>query len=288
MKFTKIISGVLGICAISFGTIAQDADLKNEEGFNILPEQGEFALGFNAVPILNWMGNSFNANTNNTYAGNNKFISNLGNNVLFGKYMLEDKIAIRAHLRVGVFNDSRDNFVIDDTQNSPNEFVTDNQVINDQTYTLGAGYEFRRGKGRVQGIYGGDVFFMYNKFSESYDYGNEYGQLNQAPTTTTNFGTGNAQPQGQRLLEFNQGGTFGVGVRPFVGIEYFLASKISIGGEFGWNVMFANTGEGSSINEYYDPVSSEVTQTTVEDAGSRTWDLDTDNFNGAIFLMFYF
>lgn len=288
MKFTKIISSALSICAISFCTVAQDADLKNEEGFNILPEQGEYALGFNAVPILSWIGNSFNANTNNTYAGNNKFVSNLGNNVLFGKYMLEEKVAIRAHLRIGIFNDSRDNNVIDDTQNSPSAIVTDNQVLNEQTYTLGLGYEFRRGKGRVQGIYGGDVFFMYDKYSERYEYGNKFGQLNQAPTTTTNFGSGAASPQGQRLLEFNQGGTFGVGVRPFVGIEYFFSSKISVGGEFGWNVMFANTGDGTSITEYYDPVSSEATQNTIDEAGSRTWELDTDNFNGAIFLMFYF
>ncbi|MEX1192320.1 MAG: hypothetical protein WED10_11620 [Brumimicrobium sp.] len=288
MKFTKIIGGALGICAISFGTIAQDETLQNEEGFNVLPEQGEYAIGFNAVPIFNWIGNSFNANTNNTYAGSNKFVSNLGNNVLFGKYMLEEKIAIRAHLRVGVFNNSQDNFVIDDIANSPNEFVMDNQVINEQTYTLGAGYEYRRGKGRLQGIYGGDIFFMFNKYSESYEYGNQYGQLNQAPTTTTNFNTGNAQPQGERLVDFNQGGTFGVGVRPFVGVEYFFASKMSIGGEFGWNVMFANTSDGSTVSEYYDPVSEEVTQNTIDAAGARSWNLDTDNFNGAIFLMFYF
>lgn len=288
MKFTKLISGALGICAISFGTLAQDASLKNKEGFNILPEQGEFAVGFNAVPILSWIGNSFNANTNNTYAGDNKFISNLGNNVLFGKYMLEENVAIRAHLRVGIFNDSRDNYVIDDTENKPNVFVTDNRLINNQTYTLGGGYEFRRGKGRLQGIYGGDVFFMYNKYSETYNYGNVFGQLNQAPTTTTNFGTGFAQPQGERQVNFNQGGTFGLGLRPFVGVEYFFASKMSIGAEFGWNVMFANTADGSSVNEYYDPASSEVIQRTVDVAGSRTWNLDTDNFNGAIFLMFYF
>lgn len=288
MKFTKLISGALGICAISFSTMAQDASLQNEEGFNILPEQGEYAIGFNAVPILNWVGNSFNANTNNTYADDNKFISNLGNNVLFGKYMLEEKVAIRAHLRVGITNNSRDNYVIDDTENDPDIFVTDNQVINNQTYTIGGGYEFRRGKGRVQGIYGGDVFFMYNKYNESYSYGNEFGQLNQAPTSTDNFLGQTEQPQGERITSFNSGGTFGVGVRPFVGVEYFFSSKMSIGGEFGWNVMFANTGDGSEVREYYDPVSSEVNTNTLDVAGSRNWNLDTDNFNGAIFLMFYF
>lgn len=287
MKFTKIICGVLGVCAFNFATIAQDA-LQNDEGFDILPEQGEFAIGFNAVPLFNWFGNTFNANTSNTFAGNNKFVSNLGNNVIFGKYMLKQNTAIRVHFRAGVFNQSRDNYVIDDTENSPNVFVTDNMVINNQNYTLGAGYEFRRGKGRLQGIYGGDVFFMHGRSSESYQYGNVFGQLNQAPTTTTDFATGNAQPQGQRLVELQQGGTFGVGVRPFAGVEYFFASKMSIGAEFGWNVMFANTGDGRSVNEYYDPASSEVRQTIVEVAGARTWNLDTDNFNGAIFLMFYF
>lgn len=288
MRFTKIISGVLGICAFSFGTIAQNTDLINKEGFNILPEEGEFAIGFNTIPILNWFGNSFNGNNNNTYAGGNKFISNLGNNVLFGKFMIEDKIAIRTHLRIGVFNDSRDNFVNDDTQNSPNIFVTDNRVVRDQTYTFGAGYELRRGKGRVQGIYGGDIFLMYSKYTENYEYGNLFGEVNQAPTTTTNFFNGNTSPQGERLVSFEDGRTLGVGVRPFIGVEYFFASKMSIGGEFGWNVMFANTGEGSRIDEYYNPSSSEVMQRTTDTAGSNTWNLDSDNFNGSIFLMFYF
>ncbi len=288
MKLSHKVVSTLGAVALTFSMQAQDTDLTNVEGVPVLPEQGEYAIGFNAVPILNWIGNSFNNTANNTYAGDNKFVSNLGNNVLFGKYMLENNRAIRAHLRVGVNNFSRDNYVIDDTENSPTIFVTDNQKLTNQTYTVGGGYEFRRGQGRLQGIYGADVFFMYNKTSESYEYGNAFGELNQAPTTTTNFGTGAAQPTGQRLMEVESGGTFGTGLRPFVGVEYFFGSKMSIGGEFGWNVMFATTGDGESVSRYYDPVAAETVDITDEVAGSRSWNLDTDNFNGAIFLMFYF
>lgn len=288
MKFSRNIALAFGALALTCSVNAQDAGLTNKEGIPILPEQGEYAIGFNAVPVLNWVGNMFNNTNNNTYVGDNKFISNLGNNVLFGKYMLENNRAIRAHLRVGIFNLSRDNYVIDDTANDPDMMVTDNQTINDQTYTLGGGYEFRRGQGRLQGIYGGDVFFMYNKNSESYEYGNVFGELNQAPTTTTNFNNGANSPQGERIVNFQSGGTFGLGVRPFVGVEYFFGSKMSIGGEFGWNVMFANTGDGERLSRYYDPVSAETIDIVDEFAGSRSWNLDTDNFNGAIFLMFYF
>lgn len=288
MKLTRNVALAFGAIALTCSVNAQDASLTNKEGTPVLPEQGEFAVGFNAVPVLNWMGNMFNNTSNNTYISNNKFVSNLGNNVLFGKYMLESDRAIRAHLRIGVNNLSRDNYVIDDTKNHPDSMVMDNQKVTNQTYTIGGGYEFRRGKGRVQGIYGGDVFFMYSKYSENYEYGNAFGELNQAPTTTTNFGSGAASPEGERLMNFQSGGTFGLGVRPFVGVEYFFGSKMSIGGEFGWNIMFTNTGEGESTRRYYDPVSAETVDLTDEVAGSRSWNLDTDNFNGAIFLMFYF
>lgn len=288
MNFNKMMLGVVGACVMTFSVTAQDETLTNKNDMPILPEAGEFAIGFNAVPILNWVGNTFNNTNNNQFIGQNKFVSNLGQNVLFGKYMLEDKVAIRGHLRVGIDDFTQKNYVIDDTKNSPDSLVTDMANFNNQVYVVGAGYEFRRGKGRVQGIFGGDVFYMHTRESETYDYGNTFGTLNQAPTTTTNFGNGNNAPRGERIVMDKDGSTNGVGVRPFAGIEFFFAPKMSIGAEFGWQIMYFSQGEGSTVTEYFEPSTGEILNRKQFNAGSNGWAIDTDNFNGALFLMFYF
>lgn len=288
MKMNKMLLGVLGAVAMQFSATAQDETLTNKNDMPILPEAGEFAIGFNAVPILNWAGNTFNNTANNQFIGNSKFVSNLGQNVLFGKYMLEDKVAIRGHLRVGINNDVRKNYVFSDVANSPDSLATDIGRFNDQTWVIGAGYEFRRGKGRVQGIFGADVFYMHFRETRSFEYENTYGVLNQAPTTTTNFFSGANSPQGERTVSQNFGATNGFGVRPFAGIEFFFAPKMSIGAEFGWNIMYSITGEGETVTEYFEPSTETIIRDTQITAGRNSLDIDTDNFNGALFLMFYF
>lgn len=191
-------------------------------------------------------------------------------------------------------NDKRLNYVIDDTKNSPDSLVIDKGLFNNQIYIIGAGYEFRRGQTRLQGIYGGDIFFMLARNTASYEYGNVHGMLNQAPTTTTVFfnnGGGLSSPQGMRPVSEEDGSIYGIGLRPFAGVEYFFAPRMSIGGEFGWNISYNKRTEGLMVEEYFAPDQGEngrVIQKETPIAGSRTWFLDTDNFNGALFLMFYF
>ncbi len=86
--------------------------------------------------------------------------------------------------------------------------------------------------------------------------------------------------------------TFGIGVRGFVGVEYFFAPKISIGGEFGWGINFLSTAKGSSETEVWDGTGVKTTET--ESAGDSQFHVDTDNLagvdnlDGSINLLFYF
>jgi hypothetical protein len=50
--------------------------------------------------------------------------------------------------------------------------------------------------------------------------------------------TGYQQVDAARALKRKTNGRIGVGVRAFIGVEYFVAPKVSIGGEFGWGVGY--------------------------------------------------
>jgi hypothetical protein len=288
----KIILGFLGALMLQTSVASAQETMENKNGQEILPQAGDIGLGVNAVPILNFVGNTFNGNSNNTYIGQNKFVSNLGNNVIFGKYMLSSSTALRAHLRVGINSTTVRNYVYDDTKNSPDSLVTDQVRINNSQYILGAGYEMRRGFGRLRGFYGAEVFLGYARNNQrTYQYGNAFGAINAAPTSTTFDFNGNVQSEGsdaERLVNSRQGGTFSIGVRPFIGFEYYFAPRIAIGTEFGWGLGYSATAKGTSSVEFFEATSGNVLQNTIPVQGRGSWNIDTDNFNGALFLMFYF
>lgn len=282
MKILKISLTVLMSMTI-IGVSAQER-LQNKNGVDILPVSGEYALGFNAVPFLNLIGNAT--------AGSGKFLNNMFNqNAIFGKYMLDDKTALRASFNFNINNFNNRNFVIDNTMNSPDSLVTDGTSVNNQTYGLSGGYEMRKGSGRVQAIFGGDLALMLSRSNQSMTYGNSFGTINQAPTSTFWDGNGNqlgSGPQGERIVEQVNGSTFGVGVRPFVGIEFFFAPKISLGAEFGWTLMYSTTGDGEQTTEFYSPAAGAAYTRTTPSAGSNSFNASIDNLNGAVTLMFYF
>ncbi len=271
---------------------AQDEPLKNKKGHVILPEAGDFALGFNAVPIFTFIGNTFNGNMNNTSMGQNKFASMFGNNVIFGKYFLSSKNAIRIDFRFGIHSGKYKNDIVNDYANSPDSMVVDIAKLLNQNYTIGAGYEWRLGKGRLQGVVGGSLFYSFASATKGkYEYGNALSDGNAAPTSTTWDNFGNALlngPLAERITSMKGGNTWGVGARLFAGVEYFVAPKISIGAEFGWSIGYSQTGKSTNTLESWDAVNSVVSTREVKNSGNSRFDADTDNFGGALYLMFHF
>ena len=45
---------------------AQTTQVTNEAGYVVTPEAGDWAIGFNASPLFNYVGNAFNGSTGNT------------------------------------------------------------------------------------------------------------------------------------------------------------------------------------------------------------------------------
>ncbi|KAA6328130.1 hypothetical protein EZS27_022944 [termite gut metagenome] len=240
MKKT-IISTLLCVGFI-FPTIAQEK--VNVDKY--LPQAGDIALGIDAAPIgrlINLFGED---NGSATFRG--------VNNQIYLKYFLENDRAVRVKLglnftqnkyKENVINESE--IIVHPTNTEAIVIDTRNEFINH--VNLNTGYEFRRGKGRIQGFYGGEVLLGYASKANSYDYANPITSTIPEPKSA-DFNDSNLSPaQGHRVLKNAKGATFNVGLGGFVGAEYFLLPQLSIGGEFGLNFNYAITGQNEITTE---------------------------------------
>ncbi|MEM7106730.1 MAG: hypothetical protein AAF519_00795 [Bacteroidota bacterium] len=265
----------------------QDGELLSKRGYPILPQAGDFGIGFDAVPFLEYAGNLFSGSTSR-----NSVSADFQNSTqqLVGKYFLDESTAIRARFRFRQTNDTDRNRVILDNQATPDPFVevVDERQLNSSFFQFGAGLEKRRGQGRLYGIYGGEVFFTAARTKSSFEYGNPMTASNQRPTTTTNFSNGANTMVIDRDVEVVSGRSFGLGINGFAGIEYFFAPKMGISAEFTYGFEFSQTLRGRTTDEFFDVDQGIVRQREFVSEGGSNFTLDTGNFGGAINLFFYF
>jgi hypothetical protein len=278
-------------------TTAEPVVLKSKRGINILPEAKEWALGISADPFLSYTGNLFSTAGNTSPSV--KFVDNLAlanNFAVFGKYMVDAKTAYRVRFNASINSDItkrtlRQDEVTPDV-NFPN-FTQDWRKRSSQTIVLAAGYEKRRGSSRVQGIYGGEVILGYNNQGDTYEYGNPISQDFNAPTTITNFDfvASVSAPASSRKVEENFGTSLTVGARGFIGVEYFIGPKISLGCEFGYSFLYRSRGKSDVKSESWNSLTNSVLQTKTDvNTGDYSSFVGTslDNLNGSINLLFYF
>jgi hypothetical protein len=183
----KIILTVAAVFA--FGAVNAQ-DLKSKKGENYLPVSGDWAIGFNANGLFNYVGNAFNSSANSapsvTYQNAGTFV---------GKRFTSDKSAQRVIANLAFGSSSSENA-------AGTKVATSGFDLN-----VGLGKEWRRGSTRLQGFYGADVFLSVNSSS--------------VKTTFTGY---------EKLEKSGLG--FGVGAQGFIGAEYFLFPKISIGAQY--------------------------------------------------------
>jgi hypothetical protein len=301
----KKISFLLILLGASLTTWAQEplssseeqVEFKSKKGINILPEAKEWALGISANPFLVYGGNILNGNTFNN-SPTFTFVTNPANSIaIFGKYMVDAKTAYRVRFNATVTSQV-DKAVVAQNEVSPDPlfptFTEDWRRTSNQTIVLAAGYEKRRGKGRVQGVYGAELVLGYNGSSQVYEYGNKISQDFNAPITN-NFGgnilTGTTAAASQRKLDEKFGTSIYAGARGFIGVEYFIGPKISLGAEFGYSIAIRSTGRGLITSERWNPLTSSVLQTSTDlnNNGYFTFlGASLDNLNGSINILFYF
>lgn len=296
----KIVGISIAILSCSLSFSQENTQLQNKKGIDIMPVKGEFAVGINAAPILSYVGDIFGRTGSNNAHGGNKFLNDyFGSNTVYGKYMLTDDNAIRANFSLTDQKYTYKYNVFNDASNSPDSTLIDTRYNMYSEFNIGLGYEFRRGKSRLKGIYGGEVVFMRSQTKTRYEYGNTLVSSNQTPTSVFNangsYMGANGAPVAERIVSNIQSRMLGVGLRAFVGVEYYFTPKICIGTEFGQALSYTANKKSTITTESFDPNATAadgsiggVINDINETAGQRYFGLNTDNFNGSIYLMFYF
>lgn len=296
-ELMKKIFLVIVIASLSAASIAQPLTTKN--GSYILPQAGDWSIGADASPFLEFVGNMFNGTLEQS-SPNWDFVSSGPELTLFGKYCVTDGKFYRARLRLACLSD-RQHFVVTnkrfdmDTVLFNDEYLTDKTKTTTTNVNLAGGIEFRKGRGRVQGYCGPELWIGYESSKTTNEFANptdsDMTALSGAIFNYTAI-PGAISAQGKRITEIKNGSTFSFGVRGFVGVECFFAPKISLGGEFGWGIGISRTGQGETTTEYFQPdlgsFNAGVRMETVPGPGkSSLFNLDMDNAMGALTLHFY-
>ncbi len=236
-------------------TTDDDKVVKNKKGHEILPKAGDIGLGFNAIPVLNFLQNTarLNSNIGNNANSVNTYVNDV-NNQIVGKYFLSNNTALRARISINttsganiyLVQDAKARFdaskgTIDDQLAAQLIRVEDKATYAKSNINLAVGYEMRRGYRRLQGFYGGEFLVGGSSARQFNTYGNEFSaDITTGSDFVNNFDNGNTSVQQHnttrisRNLAIRERGNFRLGLRGFVGVEYFFAPKISVGAEFGW------------------------------------------------------
>ena len=288
-KSVLVIALALGVT----GAFAQD--LTSKKGEPILPEAEDWAISLDATPIFTYVGNAFNGTASNGGPGVNWLN---GNQTIIGKKFIDEKNAYRVLVRLGFTNQTFKNMVADNSIVTPAVFPAQDAEVEDKfkmrntNIAIGVGKEMRRGKTRLQGYYGADAMIWISSSSNKMEYGNTMAATVGAgttptPTSTTwNTTTGGVTSEGAlgtRTLSTKSGMTFGIGVRGFIGAEYFIFPKMSVGAEYGWGIGYQMSGKGKVVEETTGGTGPTVAEQEYISAGSSKFGFDTDLNQGNIF-----
>lgn len=263
------------VILMAFGisrAIAQD--LTSKKGEKFLPEVGEWAIGFDAMPALNAIGTIMGGSN----SGTQLTIDN-GTAIFYGKKFtsslfpdVSKMTAIRAMVGLN-FGSVTSSTSVPKIQVTPtDDKVNNSSVTSTNDITLAGGYEIRQGKTRLQGVFGAmmSITIGNGAGNKTYTYGNSLSELNP----------------GIRTASENSASKFGLGLTGFCGLEYFLIPKISLGAEYNLGFNFISNGASVKTEELWD--SPNKTTKTKESKGDPSSAFGLGNGITSIRVMFHF
>lgn len=208
--------------------VAQSVRTKTNLKNSFLTEKGNFAIGVDASPIINYVGNMMNENNVNTI--------NLSAPIMYTKYYLTDNTALRTILGLQTSTKSQLYYVQDDFAKFVNPLsnaqVTDKKKDNSNKFYLSSGIQKIFGENRLRGFYGAQLFTEFGKDKVTYTYGNPITSLNPTPSSNP------APFLGERKLSEVTSHDFTLGAGGIAGFEYYVAPRLCIGGEISLNVVY--------------------------------------------------
>ncbi|WP_273388820.1 hypothetical protein [Barnesiella viscericola] len=294
----KIIAIILSACLFPAMLWAEDKEQKQ-----YLPEEGDWALGIDVVPILKYIGNAFNG-TNGTnelsHVGGTPFTSGkfggqglMPTVSIMGKYMLTDEWAVRANVGLMISSANDKAYSIDDKALAENPFseakVVDGARYDRNGMSMLLGAEYRKGSRRIQGVFGAGLLFAFQNSKETYSWGNALTEINQSPTSHS-FANMPTLPSGYRALTQNEAGSnFYLGVTGSAGVEWFVAPKIALGAEVNLSLYYIFGTQTYVESEGYNATLGKVeTRTDLYAPGSNGIYFGTESLGGSLYMTFYF
>ncbi len=291
MKNFRILAIAL-LCVFAMNVFAQQEQTaaQQKDYSEYLPEAGDMAISLNLAPFLN----VFADETVDGRIGGDSYNSDLIS--IAGKYMVTDNFALR--LNVGwsyLYN--RDNyFVQDDAAVFVNPLsqakVTDSYITKNSGVSITAAAEYRFGSRRIQGYVGGGLTYALSSYSMNLYYGNAMTELNQNPTTYEDYSAYLPGFSSARFTKVSNNGldfNHHAGVVAFVGFEWFVAKKVSVGAEVNVSAIASWGNLQYATLEGYNTLSEKVeTWTELFKPSSFAFDFGTQNVGANLSVNFYF
>lgn len=253
----NLIKSTFAVLALLLATTVNAQELTSKKGFPILPEAKDWSISFNAVPLVDWAFDKTRvlSGTPATTAGGALDYSVA--NTVVGKLMKDANTAYRGKVQFNFGSTSEDTYA---------GGVKTTEKTSETDITLGGGLQYYRGKGRLRGYYGYE------------------GLIGLSTGPNTKFSYSEALTAGSRDTEVKSGMGLNLGVRGFVGAEYFFAPKMSVGAEFGWGLGYGMKGDTEVTTETF----GAATETKKTVGASSGFGAGVDNAGGSINLAIYF
>ena len=294
----KKITALLMLSVLPLGVLtAQDEK-------DYLPKAGDLAIGIDMQPVYSFFGNIANGDVGNglwQFGGEDPI--RMGGISIMGKYMLDNTTALRVNVGINKDVIKEYSYSLDDEARFLNPLseakVQDLNKFNSADYSLAAGIEFRKGKNRIQGYLGADLVLGLEKQRYQFSYGNALSEVNQQPSRTAYNNTPGGFPNApdianvpywqQTYATESYLCTVIAGVAGRVGVEYFIAPKLSLGGEV--SLLVGKTFQRQSYTkaEGVNKTTAQVeTHTELITPASSQFHIGTEDMGGKLFMMFYF
>ncbi|MFR9527361.1 MAG: hypothetical protein SNI45_04730 [Rikenellaceae bacterium] len=269
-----------------------------------LPKAGDFSFGIDAAPVINFLGNTLNGTisqelddiggTPTDTEANTSLIS--PDISIMGRYMLSRNTALRMNVGLTLKNDYTTAYVVDDLAAAIDP-LSEDKVIDSSTIiatgvNVSLGLEYRVGKGRIQGVFSGNLLYAYSATITSYSYGNAVTSVNQSPSNgglSTTSTPSVSYISSLRPLCERGGATHVGGLMGTAGVEWFLSSNISLGVEVNLIAAYAYTTQSYGEYEGYSANTLNVeSYTNIASPAAYNMVVETGNYGSNITLNFYF
>lgn len=266
-----VLSLFLAMPSFCFSQEQDESPAKDYSTF--LPTKGDIAISVGLNPIAFFAGNIFNGTIDNEldqFGGQPYFNADVRdlnfmpyNLVSISlKYMVTDKFATRLNFGYGYSKSGVNAYVIDDMALALDPFsqakVVDSYRGVNHCGSVYLGGEYRMGNGRFQAVFSAGVNYYLGGIGKKISYGNAITDVNQSPTIASDsYKVTLPDRSGMingRLLSSRQT-VHGVGLTGGVGIEYFVAPKISIGAEVNLSLSAIFEITNNKIAEGYNVIS---------------------------------